>query len=359
MPDTPISSRLCGEPVCHFGVSALAGKVRGGLAKVAGMVRLGAGVDEHRGQIAAVGGGGGKQWSEAADLDGIGVGAMSQEQPHRFRVAAQGQSGMKRLGALRIFGDRGYLGSVLQKHIDRLRRAEGGGEMQGRPPISRRSVDRTRIGGEDVFQPEQVSHGGGFKDVEQEAVGGHLGQEKIAHHGLAGIDGPQQGGDSLVVARLDQGGIGFDGGGDLRCGAGLDQFEEILAHGRGLGLRLRPYGLVVGVGTRQGWRLGFTESGVGAVFLICGPGPLGVDAELNKQVEQNGNGPASLEGGCKGGLANGGDGILIETEADGAANGDLHGLAIGSDDYVIQRDSGHVLMKLVTPPSATARKRDC
>ena len=70
-------------------------------------------------------------------------------------------------------------------------------------------------------------------------------------------------------------------------------------------------------------------------------GALGKDAEGHVQVEHNGNGLAVLDGRLKRGLADGRYRVLVQAEADGAADSHFADLAVGSDDGMILGHAGH------------------
>ena len=163
-------SRLVLQPVGQFGMAAFAGKIRGRLPQIAAMQSMGAALDQHFHQVLPAGAGGRKKWCKAAHLGGVGIGAVGQQQPYRFRIPSQGERSVQRLVALRILGDGIDLRAVLQKHIHRLGRAESGGQVQRRPAITRKAVRGARIGGQDVFEPQRLPHRCGLENIQQNAM---------------------------------------------------------------------------------------------------------------------------------------------------------------------------------------------
>ena len=99
----------------------------------------------------------------------------------------------------------------------------------------------------------------------------------------------------------------------------------------GLGL------LVLGaVGAGEG---GF--GGFGGIFRLAGlGGSLGVDVELDDQVEQDRDGLAIFDGRFKTGFADGVYGALVEPEADGPCDDDLCRFSVRADHGVID---GHAI----------------
>jgi len=88
-----------------------------------------------------------------------------------------------------------------------------------------------------------------------------------------------------------------------------------------------------GVGTREGlFFIGIFGSGAGGAF--------GVDAEEDGEVEGFRDRLSGFGGGLEGGLADGGDGIFIEAEADGSDDGDFGGAAVGADDGAVEGAPG-------------------
>ena len=73
-------------------------------------------------------------------------------------------------------------------------------------------------------------------------------------------------------------------------------------------------------------------------------GAVGVDAELDHQVEQDGNRLAVFDGGLECGFADGVDGVFVEAEADGTGHGDFAGLAVGANHDVILADAGDAMV---------------
>ena len=71
------------------------------------------------------------------------------------------------------------------------------------------------------------------------------------------------------------------------------------------------------VGSREGMHVRLIRS-----FRRGGDvGALGVDAEFDHEVEEDGNGFAVFDGRRESGFANGIDGVLVEAKTDGARNG--------------------------------------
>jgi hypothetical protein len=92
-----------------------------------------------------------------------------------------------------------------------------------------------------------IADGGGLEGVEGNAGSGHLGDEKMPHQFLSGVDGPEECGDSLGIAPEEERGVRSDGVGDVGGGSALNVFEELLAHGLLAGKFTVPGGCAEGL----------------------------------------------------------------------------------------------------------------
>jgi hypothetical protein len=109
---------------------------------------------------------------------------------------------MKRLVLLRIAAHRLDTRTCGEKGRDGRRRPECRREMEGRPSITGKRFGERGLHFEERSQPCLVANGRGFKDVESNAIGCQAAEQKVADQILAAVDGPDQRGNSLRVARV-------------------------------------------------------------------------------------------------------------------------------------------------------------
>jgi len=226
-----LSPRLLGKPGGQIRVATLARKVGRGLAGFARLAGIGTVRDEIVCQVPPVGGCGGEERCEPAGLDGVHRGSMVEEQVDCLGVFAQGEGGMEGLVLLRIAADGVDGGAGIEQGLDGLGGGKGGGQVQRCPAVAGIRLGELRAGREQAIQLGQVAHGGGFKDVEAEAVPGKPLEQKVADEGLAEVDRPAECGDALRIAPGSQRGVSLDLFGDFGGCASLDEFEEGCGHG--------------------------------------------------------------------------------------------------------------------------------
>jgi hypothetical protein len=155
-------------------MAALAGKICRGFLEIASMIGPRTILDQHFGQIAAVGGSRREQGRKTANLDCVGIRPVGEQQPDRFRIPRECDGGVQGLIALRVARDRVDLCAVLQKHISGLGGAETRAKMEGCPAISAKSMAGARIGGQDVLNAENIPYGRGLEYIEKDSPCGQL-----------------------------------------------------------------------------------------------------------------------------------------------------------------------------------------
>ena len=211
-------------------MAAIAGEFGGGFAPVALVERVSAMGEEQLGQVPAAGAGGGEQRGEAAGLDGVDRSTVPKKKLDRCGVPAQRQSSVEGLVALRILTDGVDRGPGSKQDCDLGCGSEGCGEVERGPAVAGKGVSEFRVRREERFKLRLVAGSCGFKDIKGDARRGQAGQQKVAHQGLAAVDGPDQSGNALRIAGGGKRGVGLNGIGDFCSGALLNEFQERGTH---------------------------------------------------------------------------------------------------------------------------------
>ena len=186
-------------------MAAIAGQVGGGFVPVAPVERVGAASQEQMGEVPAAGAGRGEQRGEAAGLHGVDRSTMFEKELNRCHVPAQRESGVEGVVALRILSDGLDRGLSSKQECDRRWGSEGCSEVKRGPAVAGKSVSESAVCLEERFELRLVADGRSFKDIKSDAVSVQAGKQKVAHQGLAAVDGPDQSGnpcESREAARV-------------------------------------------------------------------------------------------------------------------------------------------------------------
>ena len=195
-------------------MAPLSGEVGCSLALVVGEFGVGTVGKQQFGQIAVVGRDSGHQRRKPADLACIDGGTLLQQQCHDGRVSPDGHGGVQGMVPLGIARHGVDARAVGQESGHGCRCAEGGSKVKSGPAIPGHGLRSFRLFGEDLVQPRLIASGCCLKDIQRCAVGGKVRCQKVTHQRLAGVNGPEQSGNTLRVAVFDQRRIPLDGVGD-------------------------------------------------------------------------------------------------------------------------------------------------
>jgi len=220
-------------------VPALAGEIRRGLSFFVLYRRIGAMLQQQLEALAIAGERDRMQRRRARLARRARLRAFVQQHPHdlddvtRARVGRDGRM-QRREAALARSGPR--VGARIEQVADDLASLEEGGKPERRVPIRRHRVRLRRVAFDDLANPGNLAGGGRLEEGEQRSSPEYCRRDVV----VTVVERGQDGGESLLVARVDEGSVPLQEPFDRRLIAASYRREELRPH---LGL---PTSLVSG-----------------------------------------------------------------------------------------------------------------